>query len=114
MTMADEVSFALLADGVTASDLLTWRALLAGQALFSLLMFGGMLGHFWRKLHWPLRLLGVGAMGVGVYVLAGQAKAYNLGIPFDGYSQLGVGAYALVIVGLLAVRRVERKRIGEA
>lgn len=96
-----------------ASDLLTWRAVLALEALLALVMYGGMLGHFWHRLHGPLRLLAVGALGVGVYVLAGQAKAYNLGIPFDGYSVIGVVAYTVVIVALLAVRHVERRRTWE-
>ena len=95
---------------VGPDHLLTWRAVLGIQALVALVMYGGMLGHFWRRLHNPLRLLAVGALGVGVYVLAGQAKAYNLDIPFDGYSWVGVAAYTVVIVALLAVRHVERRR----
>ena len=97
-----------------ASELLTWRAVLALEALLALVMYGGMLGHYWRRLHNPLRLLAVGALGVGVYILAGQAKAYNLGIPFDGYSVIGVVAYTVLLVALLAVRHVERRRSWEA
>lgn len=99
---------------LAASPLISWRGLLALQATLGLLMYGGMIGHFWRRLSWPLRYLSVAGGGVGVYVLLAQVKAFNLGIPSDGYSATGVVAYTAVITALLAVRYVERRRTKEA
>jgi hypothetical protein len=75
------------------------RGILAGEALLALLLAGQWLGSVWHERGWPVRTILLGAMGVLTYVLAGQAKAYNLGIPFDGFSVLGLVAYALLLAG---------------
>ena len=77
-----------------------------------LVLYGGFIGHMWRRLTWPLRVMGIGAGLLGIYVLGGQVKAYQLDIPFDGYSVVGVVAYTVLIAGLLAFRHVERRREG--
>ncbi|UIU47055.1 hypothetical protein [Microcystis phage MinS1] len=77
------------------------RGILAAQALLAILLAGQWLGDVWHSRGWPARCIFAGALGVLVYVLAGQAKAYLLGIPFDAFSVLGVIAYTLLLTGLV-------------
>lgn len=90
------------------------RFLLFVLALVAFLMYGGFVGFAWRGRQWPTRLLLLGTWIVLLYALAGQAKAYMLNIPFDGFSVVGVVGLSVFNVGLLAVRHKERNRLGEA
>lgn len=76
------------------------RGILALASLFALLLSGSFFGTIWPERGWPIRVVCVGLFGVLVYVLAGQIKAFNLGIPFDGFSAVGLIAYAVLLVGL--------------
>jgi hypothetical protein len=77
------------------------RAVLAGESLVAMLLAGHLLGSLWHERGWPVRVILVGALGVLAYVLAGQVKAYNLGIPFDAFSWIGLTAYAVLLSGLV-------------
>jgi hypothetical protein len=76
------------------------RGLLTACALATLLMSGSFFGTIWPERGWPVRVVCGGLFGVLVYAFAGQIKAYNLGIPFDGFSWIGLIAYAVLAGGL--------------
>lgn len=77
------------------------RGILAFEALVALLLSGSFFGTIWPERGWPIRVVCVGLFGVLVYVFAGQIKAFNLGIPFDGFSLVGLIAYTVLLVGLI-------------
>lgn len=85
------------------------RGLLALDALVALLFAGAWFGTIWHDRTWPIRVVCIGFGGVLAYVLAGQAKAYNLGIPFDAYSWLGLIAYTVLLAGFTWHRSRERR-----
>lgn len=85
------------------------RAVLAGEVLAGVLLFGPFLGLLWHERGWPIRVVLIGLWMVLLYALFGQAKAFNLGIPFDAVSALGAAAFAVLDVGLAwAVHRERR------
>lgn len=89
------------------------RGLLATEALIALLFAGQWVGAVWHERGWPARVILLGALGVLTYVLAGQAKAFNLDIPFDGFSYLGLAAYTVLLVGFAwHIARERRNRRG--
>lgn len=95
------------------SDLeLAVRAVLAFEAGLSLLMSGWFFGTIWPERTWPIRTIVAGLLGVLAYSLSGQIKAYNLQIPVDWVTALGVLAYAVLLVGLGWFMHHERNRRG--
>lgn len=85
------------------------RGFLTAQALVALVLGGAILGTLWGERGWPVRTFILGGMGMLVYVLAGQAKAFLTGIPFDGFSWVGIAAYVILIVGAVWAITVERR-----
>ena len=77
------------------------RGILAAEAFAGLLLSSSFFGAIWPERTWPIRVVCIGLFGVLVYVFAGQIKAFNLGIPFDGFSALGLIAYSVLLVGLV-------------
>lgn len=55
----------------------------------------------WPNRTWPIRGVLVSLGGVLLYVLAGQAKAYELGVPFDRVSWAGLLSMLVLDVLLL-------------
>lgn len=92
----------------TPDELWSWRSVLFVESTLALLLAGAAFGHFARRWHWPLRILGLGGLGLLFYLMIGQIKAFNLMVRVDAVSHVGVAVYALFIVGLLAVRHRER------
>ena len=85
------------------------RAVLASQVFVVLIVGAALLGRLWHARTWPLRTVAVGLMLVQVYVLAGQAKAVLIGIPFDAFSWVGVIAYSVVLIGCSFAMTHERR-----
>lgn len=79
---------------------LVLRGVLTAQAILALLLVAGFFGTIWPERGWPTRVVILGLAGVMVYVLTGQVKAFNLGIPFDAFSLVGLVAYAVLLTGL--------------
>ncbi len=77
------------------------RGLLAAEAFVAVLLAGQWLGSAWHDRGWPTRIILSGGIGILVYVLLGQVKAFNLDIPFDWFSVIGLGAYTVFLVGLI-------------
>lgn len=92
------------------ADLLL-RGVLAVEAFFALVLTGNALGHIWAGHHWSMRVTFIGGMGVEVYVLAGQHKAYVREIPFDIYSWIGLVGYSVLLVGLTWLITRERRQL---
>lgn len=86
-----------------------FRGFLALEVFVVLLLFGGWIGDLWHDRGWAVRTVLVGAAAANVYVLAGQVKAFNLGVPFDWVSGFGLLAYTALATGLIWVF-VERHR----
>lgn len=90
------------------------RGILAAASFSALLLSGSFFGSIWPERGWPTRIVIVGLGVVLLYVSAGQIKAFNLGIPFDGYSAIGLVGYVVLLVGLgwfiTAQRRNRRGR----
>lgn len=85
------------------------RAFLALEAFVALVLTGSALGHIWAGHHSPMRVTFIGGMGVEIYVLAGQHKAYVRDIPFDGYSTIGLVGYTVLLIGLVWLITRERR-----
>lgn len=93
---------------------LVLRGCLAVEAFLALLLSGAFFGTIWPERGWPTRVVCAGLFGVLVYVFAGQIKAFNLSIPFDGFSAVGLLAYTVLLTGfvwfVLRERRTRRGR----
>lgn len=76
------------------------RAVLFVEALVALMLSGVFFGHIYPERGWPIRIICAGLFVVLVYVFAGQVKAFNLGIPFDWFSAIGLVGYVILDVGL--------------
>ena len=83
---------------MTETDIVL-RGVLAAIAFTAVIIGGAVVGNLWHARSWPLRCITLGCLGVLVYVLAGQVKAYLIGIPFDGFSWVGVAAYVVLLGG---------------
>lgn len=89
------------------------RGVLAFEALAALLLSGSFFGSIWPERGWPIRVICVGLFGVLVYVFVGQIKAFNLDIPFDGFSMVGLLAYSVLLSGFVwFTAREQRTRRG--
>ena len=88
------------------------RSILTGEAVACLVLFGHYIGSTWVERTWPMRVVMFGVALVMTYVVAGQAKAFMLGIPFDGFSWFGVMAYVVLLGGFIwhIARQHRRKR----
>lgn len=88
------------------------RTLLTGQAVACLVLFGHYVGSTWAERTRPMRTVMLGVALVMCYVISGQAKAFMLNIPFDGFSWFGVFAYSVLIAGFVwhIAREQGRKR----
>lgn len=76
------------------------RGLLFAAALAAVLMYGLWAGPGWRERSWPMRLVIIGGGVLLIYVLAGQVKAFNLSIPFDAFSAVGLTGALIFDTGL--------------
>lgn len=76
------------------------RGILAAEVFATLLLLGFVVGDLWHGHGWATRTTLIGLSLVDVYVLVGQAKAFNLGITFDQVSAFGLGAYTVLLAGL--------------
>ncbi|GEP38900.1 hypothetical protein NPS01_25630 [Nocardioides psychrotolerans] len=85
------------------------RAVLTFEAMLALLFAGHWVGSTWHERTWPIRVILIGIGLVMTYLLAGQFKAFNLGIPFDAFSWLGLIAYAVLLSGFTWQRHRERR-----
>lgn len=94
---------------MTDADILL-RGILTALAFIAVILGGAVTGNLWHSRTWPIRTITIGGLGVLVYVLAGQVKAYLIGIPFDGFSWLGVIAYTVLLAG--CVRHLTNDRRG--
>jgi len=88
------------------------RAILTAEVFASVMLFGPFLGLLWHERGWPIRVVLLGLHGMLVYVLAGQAKAFYLHIPYDLVSAGGALASAVLDVGLFWAVYRERQRLG--
>jgi hypothetical protein len=88
------------------------RGMLTAEVFVAVLLFGPFLGLLWHDRGWPIRVVLIGLEGMLLYVLAGQVKAFNLSIPFDGFSVVGAVASAVLDVGLVWSVHRERRRYG--
>lgn len=88
------------------------RGLLTFFAFASLLLAGGFFGSIAPERSWPIRVICLGLFGVMAYVTAGQFKAFNLEIPFDSVSWIGLISYSILLTGLawFAVREQRTRR----
>jgi hypothetical protein len=77
------------------------RGILAAATFIAWLLSGSFFGSIWPERDWPVRLVCIGLFCVLGYVFAGQVKAFNLGIRFDGFSFGGLFAYTVLLVGLV-------------
>lgn len=77
------------------------RGILAAMTLAALLLSGSFFGTIWPERGWPIRVISCGLFGVLLYGFVIQIKAFNLGIPFDGYSFVGLVAYTILVAGLV-------------
>lgn len=77
------------------------RGILTAMAFAALVLGGAVMGQLWHSRGWPLRTVTLGCLLVLTYVLAGQAKAYLIGIPFDYFSWLGMVAYVVLLTGIV-------------
>lgn len=91
---------------------LTLRGILAVQAFAGLLLSASFFGSIWPERGWPTRVVIAGLFGVLVYVLAGQVKAYQLGVPVDGFTAVGIVAYTTLIGGQIWFIHERRNRRG--
>lgn len=90
-------------------ELWSLRGALFIDALVCVILCGDLAGVAWRRIPWPrliwqLRILMVGGLVTLVYVLAGQAKAFDLEIPFDGYSWVGLIGTTVINIGAVWTR----------
>lgn len=85
------------------------RATLTLEAMIALLFAGHWFGSIWHERTWPIRVILIGLGGVMTYALAGQVKAFNLDIPFDAFSWLGLIAYTVLLTGFTWQRHRERR-----
>jgi hypothetical protein len=76
------------------------RALLATLAFIALLLSGMFFGTIWPERGWPIKVVCIGLGLILLYLFAGQIKSFNLGIPFDGVSWLGLIGYTVLVFGL--------------
>lgn len=88
------------------------RGVLAAEAAVVVLLFGSFFGAIWHERGWPIRVISMGLHAVLVYVFVAQIKAFNLDIPFDGYSVVGLAAETLLLTGLVWFVRDRRYRRG--
>lgn len=84
---------------MTETDLVL-RSVLTTLALAALFLSASFFGAIWPERGWPTRVVCIGLAGVLVYAFVGQIKAFNLAIPFDGFSWVGIVAYAVLVTGL--------------
>lgn len=75
------------------------RGVLTALAFATLVLGGAVVGSIWAQRGWPMRLVSIGCLLLLVYVLAGQVKAFLIGIPFDYFSWVGVVAYTVLLTG---------------
>ena len=90
------------------------RLVLFLLVLVTVLAWAPFLWAYWHTFRpWWIRAVVIACAGPWVYVLRGQAKAYDLSIPFDGTSWIGVVAFAVLDAVLLyAIARKPKIRKG--
>lgn len=76
------------------------RAALATETLAAVLLAFHWIGDTWHHRAWPARTILLGVLGALIYVMAGQVKAFNLNIPFDWVSAIGLAAYTVLLAGV--------------
>lgn len=88
------------------------RGILAAEAALVVLLSGTFFGSIWPERGWPIRTICVGLFKVLVYVFVAQIKAFNLDIPFDGFSAVGLISETILLAGLVWFVRDHRDRRG--
>ncbi|EFQ84706.1 hypothetical protein HMPREF0063_10047 [Aeromicrobium marinum DSM 15272] len=78
------------------------RLVLFVHAIVAVLLWAPFAATLWQMRPWYIRGVFVGLGGVLLYVLAGQAKAYDYAVPFDLVSWGGLTAMA-VLNGFMAI-----------
>lgn len=76
------------------------RMILLVECCLALIGYGFFIGALIDKTLWLHRIVMGGVFVVLTYVVAGQVKALQLSIQFDGYAWLGLAAYTVLNVGL--------------
>lgn len=93
------------------------RGVLFVELILAVILFASVSRRLWfwprpHRLNGPIRTILVGSFGFLLYGCAGQAKAYDLGTPFDAVSWLGLVSVTIINLGALAwlIRETEHGR----
>lgn len=77
------------------------RLLLFVGALMSVIGWTTFVRLLWPDRPWPIRIVFIGLGGSLFYILAGQARAYELGLSFNFVSWLGLISISVLNTGMV-------------
>ena len=85
------------------------RSILMAQFIGCAALASFLAGTAWLKHGTGITVTTIGSAGIFIYLVAGQAKALNLGIPFDVFSWIGVVASGLFLIGAAWTLRTDHR-----